>query len=95
MQWKKVDPSVYCTDEFCYYVGNCTDIAPKLLPLKFKFADNFLYTIPPLEYLIDGEALEILGYCIFGVSGAFSYNTYVLGDVFLRSFYSVFDFENQ
>jgi hypothetical protein len=91
--WKQVDPNVFCTDEFCYYTGNCSDIVPKLKPLKFKFTDNLLYSIPATEYLIDGEVLEIPGYCIFGVSGAFSHNTYVLGDVFLRSFYSVFDFE--
>ncbi len=37
------------------------------------------------------------GYCIFGISGGLdsSFNIYIFGDVFLRSFYSIYDFENK
>lgn len=67
-------------------------------PLKFRFDDKYYYNIQPSEYLINGVDLDIPGICVFGVQGgleASEYNFYIFGDVFLRSYYSIYDFENK
>lgn len=40
--------------------------------------------------------MGVPGYCVFGVQGGLddSLNIYIFGDVFLRSYYSIYDFEN-
>lgn len=52
--------------------------------------------MPPSAYLLEGDKIDLPGYCIFGVSGGLdsTYKMYIFGQVFLRSFYSVYDFEN-
>lgn len=37
------------------------------------------------------------GYCVFGIQGGLdpSLNIFIFGDVFLRSFYSIYDFESK
>lgn len=53
--------------------------------------------IPAQDYLIPGVELSIPGICVFGVQGgleAAQFNMYIFGDIFLKQFYSVYDFEN-
>ena len=37
------------------------------------------------------------GYCVFGVQGTAdsTFNMYILGDIFLNSFYSIYDYDNK
>jgi len=41
--------------------------------------------------------MGVPGYCVFGIQGGLddSLNIFIFGDVFLRSFYSIYDFENK
>jgi len=48
------------------------------------------YTIPPQAYLIDNYATHRCAVGIAYISD--SYNMYVLGEVFMRSFYTALDF---
>jgi hypothetical protein len=59
-------------------------------------SSNAIFTLPAAEYLIDGVDLGAPGYCVFGVSGGLdsSMNMIIFGDVFLRSYYNIYDFEN-
>jgi hypothetical protein len=96
--WYKAEVNLQCSQQICYTVGSCSQVIPKLQPLKFRFEDKYYYSIPPSEYLINGAELDVPGICVFGVQGgleASQFNLYILGDIFLRSFYSVYDFENK
>lgn len=41
--------------------------------------------------------MGVPGYCVFGIQGGLdaTLNIYILGDVFLRSYYSIYDFETK
>lgn len=41
--------------------------------------------------------MDVPGYCVFGIQGGLdsSLNIFIFGDVFLRSYYSIYDFENK
>jgi Eukaryotic aspartyl protease len=47
--------------------------------------------------LIDGADMGVPGFCVFGIQGGLdpSLNLFIFGDVFLRSYYSIYDFENK
>jgi hypothetical protein len=62
--------------------------------LQFRFSDELIYNIPPNDYLLEGSDFDIPGFCIIGVSYG-DYGMYILGDVFLKGFYSVYDFDNK
>lgn len=52
--------------------------------------DNVKYTIPPEGYLIENTLGHL---CVVGISPiSDSQGMYILGDVFLRNFYTTFDF---
>ena len=72
-------------------------MSAKFSPLSFVLSNGVMFSIPPEEYMLDGAELGNPGFCIFGVQGGLdaSMNMYILGDVFLKSFYSVYDFENR
>ncbi len=78
-------------------VGSCSYLMSKLKPLKFKFSDKYVFSLPPSAYLIEGFELSVPGYCVFGVQGTAesTFNMYILGDIFLNSFYSVYDYDNK
>lgn len=61
-----------------------------------------LYDIMPETYLLPGEDLDpkYEGVCIFAIMPLpkvmmKGLNMFLLGDIFIRNFYSVFDYENQ
>lgn len=41
--------------------------------------------------------MGVPGYCVFGIQGGLdsSTNLFIIGDTFLRSFYSIYDFEQK
>jgi len=93
-------------DEFVCQMGlciggqKCSHFEPILSNISLVI-ENELFEIMPKGYLLNGQDLDpdFIDTCIFGVmplpSLVGSMKMYLLGDVFLRSFYSVFDFEQQ
>ena len=77
----------------CYFRTKCQTVYPKLKNLKFQLGDDFDFNVPPEDYLIAYQE-NGYDYCILGLSGA-DYGLYILGDAFLRSYLSVYDFENK
>ena len=94
----KSDPEIHCNQQICYSVGSCTHIQSKLKVLKFKFDDKYYYNVQPKDYLINGVEFGVPGLCVIGVQGGIEasyFNFYIMGNVFLRQYYSVYDFENK
>lgn len=90
-QLQNVDSSIVCSTDYCesstqdcsYYDNLAPDIILKLGRRK--------YTIPVAGYTIPAGVFG--SKCIFAVSSIpDSQNMYILGDTFIRNFYSVFDY---
>ena len=76
----------------------CPKTAPYLGNLAFTM-DEMDYEIKPIGYLLDGTDFNetYTNICIFGI-GELPGNLgsmFLLGDVFLRNYYSVYDWENE
>ena len=85
-----------CSSEFCYKYANCNSMYRSLKPISFQFGDGFIFTLQPQEYLIDGFNWGNPGFCIFGIEGLSGDSfPYIIGDMFLKQFYSIYDFENR
>ncbi|CAJ0932140.1 unnamed protein product [Ranitomeya imitator] len=74
-----------------YYV-NCNNVQ-SLPPISFTIS-GVQFSIPPSGYI-----LQINGYCVVGFESTYlpSRNgqpLWILGDVFLRQYYSIYDFGN-
>ncbi|KAM8977228.1 gastricsin-like [Pelodytes ibericus] len=74
------------------YIVNC-NIVQNLPPISFTISGT-QFSIPPSGYI-----LQINGYCVVGFESTYlpSRNgqpLWILGDVFLRQYYSVYDFGN-
>jgi hypothetical protein len=65
--WRRDHSKVICSKEICYAEGSCSNVAPKLSPLRFKFEGKKYFTLPASEYLINGEDMGVPGYCVFGI----------------------------
>jgi hypothetical protein len=72
-------------------------VSPPIPPLKIQFEDDWEFSVPPEDYMIDYVEPGLNGepdqnFCILGVNGV-NFNFYILGDSFLRSYLTVYDFE--
>ena len=94
-KWLADSSDVKCftlTRFYCFSTTDtCSALAPKLGDVQVRI-DDVIYNMPPESYLLP----EINGVeCLIGIfpiedeSGL-----YILGDNFIREFYSVFDYEN-
>ncbi len=94
--WKLQYAGVTCSSEICYAAITCTQLAKYIDDLKFNFGEKKYFTVPASEYLINGADLGLPGYCLFGVQGGLDdkMSMFIFGDSFLRSYYSIYDFEN-
>ena len=72
---------------------SCASIAPKLKPVGFQLSD-FVFELQPELYLYKASATQcyfVVHKCKLPGKNA---NLFLVGDVFLRHFYSVYDFDN-
>lgn len=101
-RWKKEvnskDPAVVYCEGICISLKSCDYTKKFLSNITFRIGET-LYEISPETYLVPGEDLnqKYEGVCIFGIMPLpknIGLNMFLLGDVFIRNFYSVFDFEN-
>ena len=80
---------------------SCAVTATKVKSIEFTI-DHVSFKVDPLGYLLNGEDFDaqLAGWCVFGIMpipdkvSAGGYTMFLLGDVFLRNFYSVYDFED-
>eukprot|EP00472_Partenskyella_glossopodia_P014061 CAMPEP_0197529150 /NCGR_PEP_ID=MMETSP1318-20131121/27460_1 /TAXON_ID=552666 /ORGANISM="Partenskyella glossopodia, Strain RCC365" /LENGTH=221 /DNA_ID=CAMNT_0043084513 /DNA_START=11 /DNA_END=676 /DNA_ORIENTATION=- len=71
-----------------HWVFNCTDM-PKLPNVVFHFGGN-AYPISPKEYIFETQ-----GHCLSGFNALPGLDLFILGDIFLRRYYSVYDAGNK
>jgi hypothetical protein len=88
--------TLICAYGICMAYESCSSISSKLLPLYFAFDDEIQFSVPPSEYLLDGsDFIGMQNTCIVGIMGMeFKTNFYILGDIFLKNYYSVYNFED-
>jgi hypothetical protein len=81
--------------------SNCDEMSKYLKPLSFHLG-NHEFELSPNAYLVKGKALDALigDTCIIGIQrlpemGPQADQIIILGDVFLRHFYTVLNTESQ
>mmetsp|Transcript_42863 Transcript_42863/g.31311 ORF Transcript_42863/g.31311 Transcript_42863/m.31311 type:complete len:102 (-) Transcript_42863:153-458(-) len=81
--------SLSCFQGICFMFEPCSNFYDSLDSIYFAFGSDFLFGIPPDQYLLDGS--DIIGFensCVLGAQGIdFVDNMFILGDVFLRNYY--------
>lgn len=77
----------------CFFLGACSNYYSKLEHLEFQLADDWQFSVPPEDYLLDYSEADV-SYCILGISAG-DFGIYILGDAFLRSYLTVYDFTNE
>lgn len=97
-QWNSVVPGgIDCTSDpsFCTSKKQCAELETVLKPVGIQLS-GYAYDINPKEYLFqaDGDG----GKCFFVINecklGGKNKDIYIIGDAFLKHFYSAFDFDN-
>ena len=88
-------PNLDCVSDetFCSVDESCSSVAPKLKPVGFQFSD-YIFELKPELYLYRASSTKcyfVLHKCQLPGENA---QIYLVGDVFLRHFYSVYDFDN-
>jgi hypothetical protein len=65
-------------------------------PVTIIFEDGVEYTLLSEDYLYDGAEVNIkyAGICIIGFNYHNSANLYVIGNIFLQKYYTVYDMTN-
>lgn len=93
-EWSAALPALDCESDntFCQVAESCASAASKLKPVGFQFSD-YVFELAPELYLYTGSA----SICYFVVHKCRlpgdNANLFLVGDVFLRHFYSVYDFD--
>lgn len=77
----------------CFFLGECSKVVDRLDPIKIQLGDDWDFSVAPEDYLIDYEENNDK-YCILGMSPS-NLDLYILGDAFLRSYLSIYDFDNR
>jgi hypothetical protein len=71
-------------------------VSPYLKELKFRFDDDWYFVLSPQHYLIDGNNMGMNGFCVIGIQGGVDDESpYILGNVFLKNFYMIYDLDKK
>jgi saccharopepsin len=93
-EWAQALPNLDCTSDktFCHVKDSCENIAQKLKPVGFQMSD-YVFEINPEQYLYKSSHKK----CYFVVHKCRlpgkNKNLFLIGDAFLKHFYSVYDFD--
>ena len=90
------NPNVTCRNitfifNYCFSTVPCVSLKDQLSPLTIKLSD-YNYVIPPRGFLLDNYNGHTCAIAVSYVQD--SYNMYILGDPFIRRFYTTFDYGN-
>ena len=93
-EWSKSIPDLDCTSDptFCHAKQNCDTLAKNLKPVGFQMSD-YVFEINPQQYLYkanENKCYFVIHQCKLPGKNK---NLYLIGDAFLRHFYSVYDFD--
>jgi hypothetical protein len=93
-EWATALPNLDCSSDqtFCHVKQSCEEVAPKLKPVGFQMSD-YVFEINPEQYLYKSNHSK----CYFVIHKCRlpgkNKNLFLIGDAFLKHFYSVYDFD--
>jgi len=83
---------MYC-EYLCIYQKPCDALRGRVEPVEFNFGSGETFLATPDKYLIEGETLGFPGTCTLAFESTGG-TVYTMGDIFLRNYYQVYDYEN-
>ncbi len=94
---RELGVKLYCTLSTCFFIGSCQPYLGRLPPLILQMGPDpgFDFVVPASEYLVEGEMIGHPGTCYSGVQSSPMETAYILGSVFLRNYYSIYDVSNK
>mmetsp|Transcript_36146 Transcript_36146/g.35100 ORF Transcript_36146/g.35100 Transcript_36146/m.35100 type:complete len:142 (+) Transcript_36146:3-428(+) len=85
-----------CDQFFCFINSTCSSIKHYFMDLTFTFDLDLRFTLTPESYLLNGLEFGMNNTCVLGMMGGLSKNDpYVLGAIFLKNLYVVFDMDKK
>ena len=92
--WAKTLPNLDCTTDatFCHVMEGCDSVAKKVKPVGFQMSD-YVFELNPDQYLYkanDDKCYFVIHKCRLPGKNK---DLFLIGDAFLRHFYSVYDFD--
>jgi len=78
----------------CYFEGSCQEHESLFGYVEFELDDKTTFWLNSNQYMMHGESIGMEGYCLFGFR-EHEEESVTLGDVFLRQFYTVYDYQHQ
>lgn len=93
-EWQKSLPKLDCTSDktFCHIAESCDTVATKIKPVGFQMSD-YVFEINPAQYLYkanENKCYFVIHKCRLPGKNK---DLFLIGDAFLRHFYSVYDFD--
>lgn len=94
VEWNKALPNLDCESDatFCHVPESCESISTKIKPVGFQMSD-YVFEINPAQYLYkanDNKCFFVIHKCRLPGKNK---DLFLIGDAFLRHFYSVYDFD--
>lgn len=88
--WKEDTTKIHCSDTRCFFEGDCNAYASIFIPIGIQFNDGWVYPVPSDQYLVDST---LIGFevCMLGIMGQANATSYVLGNIFLKDYYSIYN----
>jgi hypothetical protein len=93
-EWSRALPNLDCTSDktFCHIAEGCDSVATKIKPVGFQMSD-YVFEINPAQYLYkanENKCYFVIHKCRLPGKNK---DLFLIGDAFLRHFYSVYDFD--
>ncbi len=93
---KQLGDNAKCSTEFCYFDGECKDTEDSnLQPLNIRFEGDQFFAVHPHEYLIKGKDFKLNNVCLVAIVSHDVDDYVILGQTFLKGFYTTFDYLNK